>query len=202
MSRGVRIRLAVFVVLSAIGITYVAATYLGIVDRATGRNIEVTATLPGSGGLFEGSEVTYRGVKIGRVSRMTPTEEGVEVGISLEEDTKLPVDSEIFVHNLSAVGSSTSTSSRRRTRRRTPRTARPSSARPTRSRSTRVTSSSTSTGSSTPSTTRTCGSRSRSWACCSATPAATSSACSTTARSSSPRRRSTPTRRSRSWRTG
>lgn len=104
MSRGVRIRLAVFVVLSAVGITYVAATYLGIVDRATGRNIEVTATLPGSGGLFEGSEVTYRGVKIGRVSRMTPTEEGVEVGISLEEDTKLPVDSEVFVHNLSAVG--------------------------------------------------------------------------------------------------
>jgi phospholipid/cholesterol/gamma-HCH transport system substrate-binding protein len=104
MSRGVRIRLMAFVVLSAVGITYVAATYLGIVDRVTGRNISVTVTLPQSGGLFEGSEVTYRGVKIGRVSTMTPTEEGVELELALEEDTELPTDSRMYVHNLSAVG--------------------------------------------------------------------------------------------------
>ena len=61
MTRDVRIRLIAFVVLSAIGITYVTATYLGLVDRVTGRDLTVTVTLPGSGGLFEGSEVTYRG---------------------------------------------------------------------------------------------------------------------------------------------
>ena len=44
-----------------IGITYIGATYLGFVDRITGSGHTVTATLPGSGGLFEGSEVTYRG---------------------------------------------------------------------------------------------------------------------------------------------
>ena len=104
MSRGVRIRLMAFVVLSAVGITYVAASYLGIVDRITGRGITVTASLPGSGGLFEGSEVTYRGVKIGRVSRMDTTEKGVDLTLDLEEDTRLPLDSRLFVHNLSAVG--------------------------------------------------------------------------------------------------
>jgi phospholipid/cholesterol/gamma-HCH transport system substrate-binding protein len=104
MSRGVRVRLAAFVVLSAVGITYITANYLGFIDKLTGSNIEVTATLPGSGGLFEGSEVTYRGFKIGKVTKMTPTASGVEVEMALDGDTKLPTDSAMFVHNLSAVG--------------------------------------------------------------------------------------------------
>ncbi len=104
MSQGVRIRLMAFVVLSAVGITYITASYLGIVDRVTGRNITVTASLPGSGGLFEGSEVTYRGVKVGKVTKMDATEDGVDLTLDLEHGTKLPLDAEIFVHNLSAVG--------------------------------------------------------------------------------------------------
>ena len=104
MSRGVRIRLVAFVVLSAVGITYITASYLGIVDKVTGREVVVTASLPGSGGLFEGSEVTYRGVKIGRVDEVVPTTEGIDLTLVLEPGTKLPEDSDIFVHNLSAVG--------------------------------------------------------------------------------------------------
>jgi phospholipid/cholesterol/gamma-HCH transport system substrate-binding protein len=100
----VRIRLMAFVVLSAIGITYITATYLGFIDKITGNGLSVTATLPGSGGLFEGSEVTYRGVKIGKVTKMTPTRDGVELKLAIEQDTKLPTDSLMFVHNLSAVG--------------------------------------------------------------------------------------------------
>ncbi|HWM73889.1 MAG TPA: MlaD family protein [Nocardioides sp.] len=104
MSRGVRLRLLAFVVLSAIGITYVTATYLGLVDRVTGRDLNVTVTLPQSGGLFEGSEVTYRGVKVGKVSAMSPTEEGIELKLTLDHDVELPTDSSMYVHNLSAVG--------------------------------------------------------------------------------------------------
>jgi phospholipid/cholesterol/gamma-HCH transport system substrate-binding protein len=104
MSRGIRVRLMAFVVLSAVGITYVTATYLGLVDRVTGRNIDVTATLPQSGGLFEGSEVTYRGVKIGKVASMEPTEEGIELELTLKHDVELPTNSSMHVHNLSAVG--------------------------------------------------------------------------------------------------
>jgi phospholipid/cholesterol/gamma-HCH transport system substrate-binding protein len=104
MTRGIRFRLLAFAVLSAVGITYVTASYLGLVDRVTGRNITVTATLPGSGGLFEGSEVTYRGVKIGQVSKVSPTEDGIRVELTLKHDTELPTDAEIAVHNLSAVG--------------------------------------------------------------------------------------------------
>lgn len=104
MSRGVRIRLMAFVVLSAIGITYITATYLGLVDKITGREVVVTASLPGSGGLFVGSEVTYRGVKIGKVTEVDPTREGIDLTLVLEPGTRLPVESDLFVHNLSAVG--------------------------------------------------------------------------------------------------
>ena len=104
MSRGIRYRLMAFVVLSAIGITYVTATYLGLVDRVTGRDLNVTVTLPQSGGLFEGSEVTYRGVKIGKISTMATTEDGIELELTLDHDVELPTDSSMYVHNLSAVG--------------------------------------------------------------------------------------------------
>ncbi len=101
---GIRIRLLAFVVLASVGIVYLAASYLGFVDKVLGRGITVEATLPSSGGLFEGSEVTYRGVQIGKVARVTPTRTGINLELALEEGTKLPLDSPMFVHNLSAVG--------------------------------------------------------------------------------------------------
>lgn len=104
MTRGVRIRIIAFVVLSAVGIVYVAATYLGLVDRVLGRGLEVHATLPSSGGLFEGSEVTYRGVKVGKVEEMRVRPDGVRLDLALEDGTQIPQDAEIRVFNLSAVG--------------------------------------------------------------------------------------------------
>lgn len=104
MTRGVRIRIAAFLVLSAVGIVYVTASYLGFVDRVLGRGLAIHATLPTSGGLFEGSEVTYRGVKIGKVSAMHATRDGVTLDLALQDGIQIPSDSPIFVHNLSAVG--------------------------------------------------------------------------------------------------
>jgi phospholipid/cholesterol/gamma-HCH transport system substrate-binding protein len=104
MTHGTRIRIAAFLVLSAVGIVYITAAYLGFVDRVLGRGITVHATLPTSGGLYEGSEVTYRGVGIGKVSKMTATRDGVTLDLALEEGTELPLDSPMYVHNLSAVG--------------------------------------------------------------------------------------------------
>jgi phospholipid/cholesterol/gamma-HCH transport system substrate-binding protein len=104
VTRGVKIRLMAFLVLSAVGIVYVAGAYLGVVDRVLGRGLHVQATLPTSGGLFEGSEVTYRGLKVGKVTAMEVIPSGVRVSMTLEDEAKIPQDSPIFVHNLSAVG--------------------------------------------------------------------------------------------------
>ena len=104
MTTGIKVRIMAFLVLSAVGIVYIAGSYLGIVDRILGRGYEIHATLPTSGGLFEGSEVTYRGVKIGEVKRMHVARDGVRLDLAIEDGTELPLDSPMFVHNLSAVG--------------------------------------------------------------------------------------------------
>lgn len=103
-TRGIKARLLAFLVLSAVGIVYVAATYLGFVDKVLGRGLEIEATLPVSGGLFQGSAVTYRGVKVGKVADMTPTASGISLRLDLEEGTQIPLSSPMYVHNLSAVG--------------------------------------------------------------------------------------------------
>ncbi len=104
MSHGVKVRLIAFVVLSAVGIVYVASNFLGITDKLLGRGLSIEATLPESGGLFTGSEVTYRGVKVGKVSAMDVTPKGLRVRLALEDGTKIPLDTKMYVHNLSAVG--------------------------------------------------------------------------------------------------
>lgn len=104
MTRGVKVRLVAFCILSAIGIVYVTANYLGFVDKVLGRGITVHATLPDSAGVFVGSEVTYRGAKVGKVSDMHVTEDGLKLDIALEDGTEIPEDSAFYVHNLSAVG--------------------------------------------------------------------------------------------------
>ena len=104
MTRGVRNRLIIFVVLSAIGVLYASANYLGLVDRVLGRGYSVTAVLETTGGLYEGSAVTYRGVQIGKVDSMRPRGDQVAVRLDLEDEAKVPQDSPMFVHNGSAVG--------------------------------------------------------------------------------------------------
>ena len=97
-------RLIAFVIISAVGVVYASANYLGLVDRVLGRGYSVTAILETTGGLYEGSQVTYRGVQIGKVSSMEPRGDQVAVRLDLEDEAKVPKDSPIFVHNGSAVG--------------------------------------------------------------------------------------------------
>ncbi|TXL60761.1 MCE family protein [Aeromicrobium terrae] len=104
MRRGIQVRLIAFVLLSVLGMGYVGASYLGFVDSVLGRGYTVHVTLPDSGGLFEGSEATYRGVKIGKVTKMSVDADGLRVDLRLKDDAKVPASSPVFVHNLSAVG--------------------------------------------------------------------------------------------------
>lgn len=101
----VKVRLAAFLVLSGVGIVYTASSYLGFVDSLLGRGYTIDATLPESGGLYEGGEVTYRGVNIGEIESMQINGEGVTLTLAISEDsTKVPKDAPIHVYNESAVG--------------------------------------------------------------------------------------------------
>jgi phospholipid/cholesterol/gamma-HCH transport system substrate-binding protein len=104
MRRSTKIRLLAFVLLSVVAVVYVGASYLGVANQVLGRGYTVHVLLPDSGGLYQGSDVTYRGVHIGKVSKMVVKGDGLRVDVAIDDNVRLPADSPIKIHNLSAVG--------------------------------------------------------------------------------------------------
>lgn len=96
--------------LSAVGIVVVflvAVAYLfaAVLDQPlTSRPVTVEVELEQTGGLFEGSAVTYRGIKVGKVTEIVPTDEGVLASVRLSAGTDIPKDSLARVRSLSPVG--------------------------------------------------------------------------------------------------
>jgi phospholipid/cholesterol/gamma-HCH transport system substrate-binding protein len=83
----------------------VAYLFGAVLDQPlTSRPVDVTVQLRGAGGLFEGSAVTYRGVKVGKVTHIEMTADGVEATASLTSGTQVPADSIAKVRSLSPVG--------------------------------------------------------------------------------------------------
>ncbi len=68
------------------------------------RPYEVTVDLQGSGGLYKGAVVSYRGNRIGKITDLDVTRTGVRAVASIQKGTRIPVDTEAVVSNLSAVG--------------------------------------------------------------------------------------------------
>ncbi|MFG2755549.1 MCE family protein [Streptomyces wuyuanensis] len=105
ITRMVRIQLAAFAAVTAIGVSYVGARYTGLVDAVLDRGYTVRADLADSGGVFQGAEVTYRGVPVGRVGELRLTgRDGVSVDLDIEDGARIPADTVAVVANRSAVG--------------------------------------------------------------------------------------------------
>lgn len=104
-TRKTRIQLLVFVLIAVVSVVYAGGRYAGL-DRFFGsRGYVVTAQLVDSGGIFVNSEVSYRGVAVGKVVSMTLTEHGVDVGLDIDTDApQIPADTQAAVANRSAVG--------------------------------------------------------------------------------------------------
>lgn len=64
----------------------------------------VTVQLGAAGGIFDGAEVAYRGVEVGRVSGVDLRTDGVTVRLALDSGTEVPDNSTAHVYDLSAVG--------------------------------------------------------------------------------------------------
>ncbi|MGH8870348.1 MAG: MCE family protein [Actinomycetes bacterium] len=104
ISRGVKVQLVAFAALTAVGISYVGANYVGLTDRITDAGYDVTAEFDDSGGIYENAEVTYRGVTVGRVSRLGLSPNGVSATLHLEDEIRIPSDAQAVVANRSAIG--------------------------------------------------------------------------------------------------
>ncbi|CAM3056262.1 MCE family protein [Mycobacterium intermedium] len=105
LPRRVRLQLAVFTVI-AVGV--LAVTFLHFVKLpamlfGVGR-YTVTVELPESGGLYDTSNVTYRGFEVGRVDSVRLSQTGVEAVLSLKSGIDIPSDLKAEVHSQTAIG--------------------------------------------------------------------------------------------------
>ena len=97
-------QLLVFVFITLVGVSYVGARYARLDRLVYDSAYRVNAQFTQSGGIFTGAEVSYRGVKVGQVSDMRLTRDGVDVVLSIDKGHKIPADTLALVANKSAVG--------------------------------------------------------------------------------------------------
>jgi phospholipid/cholesterol/gamma-HCH transport system substrate-binding protein len=100
-----RKQLLIFVFITLVGVSYVGARYARLDRLVYDSAYQVHAEFAQSGGIFTGAEVTYRGVRVGAVSDMRLTRDGVDVVLSIDKGHKsIPADTLALVGNKSAVG--------------------------------------------------------------------------------------------------
>ncbi|MFF0611392.1 MlaD family protein [Nocardia tengchongensis] len=88
-------------------LTFVCGSYMavGVLNLDPRRqNNTVTVLLDGSGGLMKTSEVTLRGLPIGKVRDIGATAHGLAVTLEYDAKYRIPVDSVVQIANLSAAG--------------------------------------------------------------------------------------------------
>jgi virulence factor Mce-like protein len=104
LTRFVRTQLIIFTILSVIGVSVMVVKYLQAPTLLGLDRITVKLELPASGGLYRFSNVTYRGVQIGKVTALNATREGAEATLSLDTSHDIPADLQADVRSVSAVG--------------------------------------------------------------------------------------------------
>ncbi len=104
MSKFVRRQLILFVIMSVIAVLVLGVYYLQIPTLLNVGRYDLKADLPASGGLYKTANVTFRGVTIGKVTDVQPTEQGAQATMSIDSRYKVPVDVQAQVHSVSAVG--------------------------------------------------------------------------------------------------
>ena len=107
LRRSTKIQLAIFVLITLIGISYVSAKYVGLTNGIFGdHGCTVSADFPDSGGIFTNAEVTYRGVTVGKVGQLHLIENGVRVDLKISncKSRKIPASTIAEVSNRSVIG--------------------------------------------------------------------------------------------------
>lgn len=104
LTRFVRNQLIIFTIASVIGVGTMIFVYLQAPMLLGLGRIGVTLQVPATGGLYQFSNVTYRGVEVGKVTEIRPTRAGAEVTMSLQRSPKIPADLQADVRSVSAVG--------------------------------------------------------------------------------------------------
>jgi phospholipid/cholesterol/gamma-HCH transport system substrate-binding protein len=104
LTRFVRIQLAIFAIVGIIGIIGMVLFYIQLPTLLGIGRMTVTLELPATGGLYRFSNVTYRGVQVGKVTAVALTANGAKATLSLGTSPKIPANLQADVLSVSAVG--------------------------------------------------------------------------------------------------
>ena len=105
LSRLVRVQLIVFAIASIVGVAVMVVGYVQAPTLLGVGRITVTLELPAAGGLYRFSNVTYRGVEVGKVIDVRAVDgRRVEATLSLAESPRIPAKLVARVRSVSAVG--------------------------------------------------------------------------------------------------
>ncbi len=104
LTRFVRIQLAIFTIVGIVGMVVMVLWYIQAPTLLGIGKMTVTLKLPAAGGLYRFSNVTYRGVQMGKVTAIGLTPHGAQATLSLDTSPKIPADLQAEVRSISAVG--------------------------------------------------------------------------------------------------
>ncbi|MCV7427359.1 MCE family protein [Mycobacterium montefiorense] len=104
LTRFVRIQLWIFTIVGTIGVISMVLFYIQAPTLLGIGKMTVTLELPATGGLYQFSNVTYRGVQLGKVTSVGLTPTGAKATLSLDTSPKVPADLTAAVLSVSAVG--------------------------------------------------------------------------------------------------
>lgn len=104
LTRLVRIQLVMFAIGSIVGLVTMVVVYLQAPTLLGVGRITVTVELPGTGGLYRFSNVTYRGVQVGKVTAISLIPRGAKATLSLDDSPKIPAKLKADVRSVSAIG--------------------------------------------------------------------------------------------------
>jgi virulence factor Mce-like protein len=104
LTRFVRIQLLIFTIIGIIGLAAMVFFYIQAPMLLGIGRITVSVELPATGGLYRFSNVTYRGVQVGKVTAVSLTAHGAKATLSLGTSPKIPANLQADVLSVSAVG--------------------------------------------------------------------------------------------------
>jgi phospholipid/cholesterol/gamma-HCH transport system substrate-binding protein len=105
LTRFVRVQLTIFTIASIVGVVVMLGNYLQAPRLLGLGHLTVTLEMPASGGLYKFSNVTYRGVQVGKVTDIKVVDgQHVVATLSLDTSPKIPAHSVARVRSVSAVG--------------------------------------------------------------------------------------------------
>jgi phospholipid/cholesterol/gamma-HCH transport system substrate-binding protein len=105
ITRRTRIQLLIFVAITLLGVSFVGARYARLDRLVLDDHYTVVAHFERSGGMYQGGEVSYRGVQVGSVGKLQLTDDGVDAYLDIDNAySDIPADTLAVVGNRSAVG--------------------------------------------------------------------------------------------------